>query len=192
MNNNNQTNIIEYLESSPRMRVTCEAAVIDRNQPQHKGRLLKSIISLGYHSHNEENAEMFLLHENQINKSGRRYKVKLNVNKVFTKFVNEGKATISFKEPPHDLLIQCDKVRLLAFMSSLRMGLCGDTNLNKSKVAPSNVFGKKLARLKETPFSLKNHVNRKLVIKKRSDLDKGIPRTVEDLTVCKLLTINLN
>lgn len=190
MNNNNQTNIIEYQESSPKMRVTCEAAVIDRNQTQHKSRLLKSIVSIGYHSHNEENAEMFLLHENQINKSGRRYKVKLNVNKVFTKFVDEGKATISFKEPPHDLLIQCDKIRLLAFMSSLRMGLCGDPNFSKSKTTQSNLCGKKLTRLKETPFSLKNHVNRKLVIKKRSDLDKGIPRTVEDLTVCKLLTIN--
>lgn len=166
------------------MRVTCEASVIDRSQPQQrKARLVKSIISIGYHSSNEGNAEMFLLHENQLNKSGRRYKVKLNVTKVFTKFLHDGKATISFKEPPHDLLIQCDKIRLLAFMSSLRMGLCDDPNFSRSQ---TNVQAKKLPRLKESPFTLKNHVNRKMVIKNRSDLDKGIPRTVEDLTVCKL------
>lgn len=165
------------------MRVTCEAAVIDRNQPQQKSRLLKSIISIGYHSSNERDSEMFLLHENVQKKSGQRYKVTLNVNKVFTKFLNEGKATISFKEPPHDILIQCDKIRLLAFMSSFRMGLCGDSNFSKSSATQSNVTEKKLPRLKETPFTLKNHVVRKMVVKNRSDLDKGIPRTVVDLTV---------
>lgn len=170
------------------MRVTCEAAVIDRSvQPQQKCRLIKSIISLGYHSSNEHKTEMFLLHENQLKKSGQRYRVALNINKVFTKFMNEGKATISFKEPPHDLLIQCDKVRLMAFMSSLRMGLSGDPNLSTSHTTQSltqaKLNGKKLPTLKQASFTLKNHVNRKMAIKNRSDLDKGIPRTVEDLTV---------
>ncbi|KAG4068480.1 hypothetical protein HA402_004821 [Bradysia odoriphaga] len=173
------------------MRVTCEAAVIDRAvQPQPKCRLIKSIISLGYHSSDQQNTEMFLLHENQLKKSGQRYRVALNIDKVFTKFLNEGKATISFKEPPHDLLIQCDKIRLMAFMSSLRMGLSGDPNFNKSQktesLAQPKLNGKKLPPLKDTPFTLKNHVNRKMAVKKRSELDKGIPRTVEDLTISDL------
>lgn len=184
INNNNNQPIIEYKESSPKMRVSCEVAVIDRTQPQHKSRLLKSTISIGYHSKNEDNSEMFLFHENLLKKSGLRYKVKLNVTKVFTKFLNEGKATISFKEPPHDLQIQCDKIRLLALMNTLRMGLCGDPNFNKSQSCQMNLNAKKLPRLIETPNSLKIHVNRKMVMKNRSDLDKGIPRTVEDLTVC--------
>lgn len=192
MNNNNPTTNIECQESSRKMRVTCEASVIDRSQPQRKSRLIKSIISIGYHSRSEENGEMFLLHENQLNKSGQRYKVNLNVAKVFTKFLHEGKATISFREPPHDLLIQCDKIRLLAFMSSLRLGLCDDPNFSKSQTTQSSLNVKKLPRLKETPFSSKNHVNRKMMLKNRSDLDKGIPRTVEDLTVCKLLTTALS
>lgn len=150
--------------------------------------MIKSVISLGYHSSDEQNSEMFLLHENQLKKSGQRYRVALNIDKVFTKFISEGKATISFKEPPHDLLIQCDKIRLMAFMSSLRMGLSGDPNLKRSQmtqsVAQSKLNGRKLPQLKEAPFTLKNHVNRKMAIKKRSELDKGIPRTVEDLTVC--------
>lgn len=180
-----QQNICDYRDLSPKMRIFGEAAVVDRNQPQHKSRLLKSIISIGYHSRNEENGEMFLLHENLLNKSGRRYKVKQNVNKVFLKFLDEGKATISFKEPPHDLLIQCDKIQLINFMRSFRIGLCGDPNFTKSQSTQPSLNVKKVPRLKEVPFSLKNHANRKMVIKKRSDLDKGIPRTVEDLTVCK-------
>lgn len=183
MDNNKPTNI-EYLQSNPTMRLTCEASVNDRNQPQYKTRLLKSIINIGYHSRNEKNGEMFLLHENQLNKSGQRYKIKLNVLKVFTKFLNDGKATISFKEPPHDLLIQCDKIRLVAFMSTLRMGLIGDPNFSKSKASQSSSNATQLPRLMENRFSIKNHINRKMIIKNRSDLDKGIPRTVEDLTVC--------
>lgn len=165
------------------MRVLCEASVIDRNQPQHKGRRLKSAISIGYHSRNEEKAEMFLLHENVANKTGRRYKVKQNINKMFLKFLNEGKATISFKEPPHDLQINCDKIQLVSFMKAFRMGVCGDSDFSNVHISQPNLNARKLPRLKETPFSLKNHVNRKMVLKNRSDLDKGIARTVEDLTV---------
>lgn len=172
------------------MRLACEARVIDRNQPQQKSRLLKSIISIGYHSSNEQNSQMFLLHENLLKKAGQRYKVSVNVNKVFDRFVHEGKATISFKEPPHDLLIQCDKIQLSAFINALKIGLCGKHNFNKSQSTQSNLNGKKLPRLKETPFTLKNHVNPKVVIKNRSDLDKVPLRTVQDLTVCKPMTAN--
>lgn len=163
------------------MRVTCDATVVDRSKPQYRCRPLKSIVSVGYHkSSNEQNSEMFLLYENVQNKSGQRYKVSQNVSKVFTKFLNDGKATISFKEPPHDLLIQCDKIRLLALLSTVRMELCGES---KTQASSSNSTERKLPRLKEIPFTLKNHVNRKMVVKHRSDMDKGIPRTVEDLTV---------
>lgn len=172
------------------MRLTCEAAVIDRNQSQQKTRLLKSIINIGYHTQSEKSeksAEMFLLHENLLKKSGQRYKIKLNVSKVFTKFLNEGKATISFIVPPHDLLIKCDKIRLTAFLKSLQLGLFDDPNVKKSQTSQSNKDGRKLPKLVETPFSVKNHVIHKMNMKNRSDLDKGIPRTVEDLTVSYVL-----
>lgn len=169
------------------MRLTCEAAILDRTQPQQKSRLLKSIVNIG-----EQNAEMFLLHENALNKTGRRYKMKLNVSKVFTKFLHEGKATISFIEPPHDLQIQCDKIRLMAFMRALRVGLMDEPNSRKSEAKNCESREKiKVAPLKQTPFSLKNHVTAKMVIRNRSDIDKGIPRTVEVLTVCMTSSFQL-
>lgn len=176
------------------MRVPCMTSVVDRNHPEHKTRTLKSVISIGYRQRTGENSEMFLLHQNQLQKSGQKYKIKLNVMKVFTKFIHEGKATISFKEPPHDLLIQCDKIQLMALMSTFRMGLSGDPNFSKFQLAESNSNSRKLKlpQLVETKFSIKNRVDRIMSIKNRSDLDKGIPRTVENLTVCTYSNFIIN
>jgi len=49
--------------------------------------------------------EIFLIVSTVKNVSGTKYKIKNNVVKIFCKFLQEGKATIKFKEPAHDLSI---------------------------------------------------------------------------------------
>ncbi|KAJ6648012.1 Leucine-rich repeat protein 1, partial [Pseudolycoriella hygida] len=133
------------------MRLTCEVAVINRNQLQQRSRPLKSTISIGYNSRDDKKAEMFLLHENLLNKSGQRY-------------------------------------RLFALMNVLRKGLCDGANdvKSNSSMTQSTLNAKKRPLLTKSVFSLKNHVNDKMIIEKRSDLDKGIQRTVKDLTISDL------
>jgi LRR-repeat protein 1 len=49
--------------------------------------------------------------------------VKKNIEQVFTRFLNEGKATIRFKDPPHDMCIRCDSLQLKLFLRTLKLGL---------------------------------------------------------------------
>jgi len=59
--------------------------------------------------------------------NGRKYKLRDNVEQMFTKFVHEGKSTIRFKEPSHDVSIsKADKVQLKVSLSVLRLGSTGE------------------------------------------------------------------
>lgn len=49
--------------------------------------------------------------------------MKKNIEQIFTRFVNEGKATIRFKYPPHDICIKCDSLQLKSFLQTLKLGL---------------------------------------------------------------------
>ena len=48
-----------------------------------------------------------------------RFQVKENLQQVFSKFLEKGKATIRLKEPPHDLFI--DKV-IAVFLNQIALG----------------------------------------------------------------------
>jgi len=70
---------------------------------------------------NIKDPEVFVLHCTAQNRSGFKYAVKQNIEKVFTRFVDEGKATIRFCRPPHDLCVSnADVVALKAFLSVLK------------------------------------------------------------------------
>lgn len=55
-----------------------------------------------------------------------------NIEKVFTKFVQDGKTTLSLKQPPHDLLIRRDPIQLRAFLQTFKSALEGKLDPIKS------------------------------------------------------------
>lgn len=94
-----------------------------------------------------------------------------NIDKVFTKFINEGKATIRIIEPPHDLIIQSDTIQLKSFIHVLKLVISKKADpsvLNISNLNPKNV----------------NSIPKvKVVVNKASDYPtlEGFPRTTEEL-----------
>ncbi|XP_033611685.1 leucine-rich repeat protein 1 isoform X4 [Cryptotermes secundus] len=86
-----------------------------------KGRSQWSSLAIGKQPGTE--AELFIVHQSAQNKLGTKYKVKKNIEQIFTRFVNEGKATIRFKYPPHDICIKCDSLQLKPFLQTLKLGL---------------------------------------------------------------------
>lgn len=76
---------------------------------------------------------------NNSNKQGVKYLIRNNVTNMFTKMISEGKATIRFSEPAHDLLVHCgDVVQLKSFLMVLKKVMDGKegTNLTLSALQP--------------------------------------------------------
>ncbi|XP_029166333.1 leucine-rich repeat protein 1-like [Nylanderia fulva] len=111
------------------------------------------------------------------NKQGVHYKIKNNIRQVFTKFINNGKATISLIGPCHDLIIQSDAIQMKSFLNVLKHicknctmdGYCKDIDkyISSFTTFSSNQF-----------FSLN-----KVVVKKKSEYPilQGFPKTTEQL-----------
>lgn len=93
---------------------------------------------------------------------------------MFVKFVNEGKATIRFKEPEHDLAIKCDSLQLKGFLKTLKLGLDGIHSHQLSKVNTCNLQKKKLKPIK---------TKLKITAKEDYPVLEGFQRTLESLTV---------
>lgn len=158
------------------MKIPCEVSLFNRQCPASftKIRPVKSTLAIALHPPNKEKSEMFLILFTPQNKTGARYKTKNNIVKVFTRFVSEGKATISFKEPAHDLLIKCDPVQIKCFLQTLKLGFEGKFEMNK--------IG--LGNLGATALSSKSHPVMKFVVRSRGDYPlKGFPRTITSLYV---------
>ena len=110
-----------------------------------------------------------------------KYKVKENLQQVFSKFLEKGKATIRLKEPPHDLFIdKADPSSLKTFLSILKLGDKELQNVKLAGLAPAK------ASDIEKPKT-------EMTIKRRSDypLGKPFPSTFNKLAInnCGLLRI---
>ncbi|KAF9422465.1 hypothetical protein HW555_001863 [Spodoptera exigua] len=161
------------------MKLHCQIEVINRLHSslniRSSGKYLKSTLALIKEPKNE--TEYSLLLFSTVNKTGTKYRVK-SVKQMFVKFVNEGKATIRFEEPPHDLCIKCEHIQLKCFVKLLRSCITGDTKtIHLAKLSSVAVTHK------ETPT--------KLVIRDRSGFPiKGFPRTLENLSISGLNICN--
>lgn len=93
---------------------------------------------------------------------------------MFVKFVNEGKATIRFKEPEHDLAIKCDSLQLKGFLKTLKLGLDGIHSHQLSKLNTCILQTKKLKPIK---------TKLKITAKEDYPVLEGFQRTLESLTV---------
>lgn len=166
------------------MKLVCTIATGNRQLSKFalksQNKHVKSTIALCRHPKNEN--DFMLIHFTAQNKVGTKYRLTDNVQSVLTRFVNEGKATIQFKEPTHDLFIKADTIQLKGFLHLLRRAL-------EKKISGNELT---LSSMSVTPVSNKNIAPKKLIVKSRSELPmKGFPRTLEflcinEIRLCKL------
>ncbi|KAL0271286.1 UNVERIFIED_CONTAM: hypothetical protein PYX00_008426 [Menopon gallinae] len=127
----------------------------------------------------KQNKDFFVVVVTQNNKAGCRYKVNGNIEKTFGQFSEEGKCTIRFKEPCHDLLITAETASLKNFMLYIKKAWKGEINETDPvcKAVTNNI---------QCPSKLY-----KLKIEKREDYPtlKGFPKTLQFLSIenCKLI-----
>ncbi|XP_076161964.1 leucine-rich repeat 47 isoform X2 [Ptiloglossa arizonensis] len=126
--------------------------------------------------------DLFVLWQTLQNKQGTKYKINCNIDKIFTKFINEGKATIRLIDPPHDLIIQSDTLQLKSFIHTLKLGI-------SKKVDPSILPISNL-----TPKSLGSIPKTKVVVNKSSEYPtlEGFPRTTKELHLAGLNRISFD
>jgi len=163
------------------MRLHAEVEAVNRLLANHnmksKGKKAKSHLAIGRKPLAEGESEVFLMVSSNANKQGVKYLIKDNVGNMFTKMVNEGKSTIRFNDPPHDLCIKCDDVlQLKTFLMALKKVIDGK-GLDKLTLSALQPVSTKQI---EGP-------KKKLVVLKRGDYPtSGFPTTLQSLTVSGL------
>lgn len=162
------------------MKLQCQVEVVNRLHNslniKSSGKHLKSTLALGKEPKCDD--EYFIIHFSSTNKSGLKYRVK-SIKQVFVKCINEGKSTIRFEDPPHDLCIKCETIQLKCFMRLLKSCITGDTK------------GLQLSTLSNISVIAKDNAPTKLVIRDRSEFPaKGFARTLETLHIVGLKLCN--
>ncbi|XP_069702522.1 leucine-rich repeat protein 1-like isoform X1 [Periplaneta americana] len=137
-----------------------------------RGRSQWSSLAIGKQAGTE--AELYILHQSAQNKLGTKYKVKKNIEQVFTRFVNEGKATIRFKNPPHDICIKCDSLQLKCFLRTLKLGL-------EEKISPKALMLSNITTTSKLPSIPKTKLE--VLSKAAYPILEGFPRTLQILRI---------
>ncbi|KAK0090968.1 hypothetical protein PV326_003945 [Microctonus aethiopoides] len=162
------------------MKLTCNLEIVNRQllagrNITSRGKSQHCVLSIGKQSVKDN--ELYLLLQTRNNSSGTKYKVKNNIENVFTKFVSDGKSTIRLKEPAIDLTIKCNNpIELKSFLHILKLGL--EDKLHTSILSVSNL----------NPKKINPPPKKKVTIKSKADYPvlKGFPRTTEELYLCGL------
>ena len=160
------------------MKILYETQVVNRLTGAPPPRSVKSTLGVGYNCSNKDangntNKSLEIIHFRPQNKNGKRYKVRANIEKLFTKFLQDGKATISFKEPPENVMIKCDPIQLKGFLQTIKLGLQGKDSINlRLNIAAA------------TAIPQKSQPQQKMTVLKRGDYPtKGFPKSLKTLTV---------
>ncbi|CAB3244738.1 unnamed protein product [Arctia plantaginis] len=162
------------------MKLQCQVEIVNRLHSnlniRSNGKYIKSTLALGKEPKRE--ADYFIIHFSSVNKTGTKYSVK-RLKQVFSKCLNEGKTTLRFEEPPHDLCVKSEAIQLKCFMRLLKSCITGD--VKNLQIAP----------LTSLSVTQKDNAPTKLVIRDRSDFPiKGLPRTLESLYINGLKLCN--
>ena len=160
------------------MRIRAEVDIINRDLAcqgiKLKGKKMKSVLAIGRKQLTDKASEISMVITNNSNKSGVQYHIKNNVETIFTRMVSEGKCTVRFRQPRHDLCIKCeDVVQLKSFLLIIKKVMDGKDSEGLTLSALQPVTSKQL-KGPET----------KLTILKRSDYPiGGFPSSLEQLEV---------
>jgi len=160
------------------MRIHAEVDVVNRQLANHgmkgKGKKVKTHLAIGRKPLADGESEVFLMLSNNSNKQGIKYLIKNNVGNIFTKMINEGKSTIRFIEPAHDICIKADDVlQLKSFLMVIKKVMdgkdCGKLTLSALQpVSTKQIEGPK----------------KKLTVLKRGDYpSQGFPTTLQQLQI---------
>ncbi|KAF8767490.1 leucine-rich repeat protein 1-like isoform X1 [Argiope bruennichi] len=169
------------------MKITCGVEISNRAHPaisaRNKTKYSVATLALCHKSKEKEkhnDKDVFLILCTHQNPRGTKYKIYNNVEKLFTKFINDGKATLRFKEPPHDLIIsKADPLQLKGFLHGVGLTIVGQ--------------GTGRIRLSPTPTKV-DRPKQKLAIMQRGDypIKAGFPISLTWLQVqsCRLKKVD--
>ncbi|XP_023932880.1 leucine-rich repeat protein 1 [Lingula anatina] len=173
------------------MRITCEADIGNRLLPSFnmrgKTKFTRTQLSVGKKpsaSGESKEGVVYLMMCTAKDRNGTKYVLKNNIEQLFMKFIDEGKATIRLKDPPHDIcLCKADPIQLKSFLNVVKVGALGRDlgNITLSTLAPAS------AKQVEKPKT-------RMTILKRKDypLTTGFPSSLEFLTIngCSLKKVD--
>ncbi|XP_055607698.1 leucine-rich repeat protein 1 [Uranotaenia lowii] len=168
------------------MKLVCETCLVKRSAPPVKRPFQRSILAIGRNREKKTDETVIMLITN-ANKSGTQYAIKNNIGKVFTRFLSDGKATISFKIPDQDMQIKCDTVQLSGFLKVLKSVVSGEAipneNSNPPKLSCLTMANRKTSVLSSTSKSLST----RCVVKSRGDYPiKGFSRNLVSLQISEI------
>ncbi|KXJ68717.1 leucine-rich repeat protein 1 [Aedes albopictus] len=172
------------------MKIICETCVVNRTVPVAKKPFQKTILAIGKNSEKKPEEPVIMLITN-ANKAGTRYTLKKNIAKIFTRFISEGKATISFHIPEHDLQIKSEVIQLTGFLKVLKSILTGESpDSGAAPAVPMKLPCLTIANKKTSLLSSSSKVlSTKCVIRSRADYPlKGFNR---NLTLLQISDIKL-
>ncbi|KAF3831175.1 hypothetical protein GH733_002413 [Mirounga leonina] len=181
------------------MKLHCEVEVVSRRLPalgmRNRGKGVRAVLSLcqqtprsqpraGARGDRGGPHPPCLLISTLKDKRGTRYELKENIEQFFTKFMDEGKATVRLKEPPVDIcLSKANSSSLKSFLSAVRLAHRGcDIEVPLSTFTP----------VKTSEFE---KLKTKMVITSKKDypLSKNFPYSLEHLqtSYCGLVRIDM-
>ncbi|XP_067625898.1 leucine-rich repeat protein 1 [Eurosta solidaginis] len=169
------------------MKILCETVVQDRQTQRNRSlRYVKSTLAVGYNNSAKDAdgkniRQLEIMHFTPQNKVGERFKVTNNIEKIFSKFLRDGKVTIGFKEPPINLMINCDPIQLKGFLHTIKLGLEGKDSMNlRLNIAAA------------TAIPQRSQPQEKMTIVRRGDYPiKGFPRTLKSLKIANIQLLKI-
>ena len=147
---------------------------------------------------------IFLMVSTAENRAGNKYAITfqrsennvnvsfINVEKIFDRFINEGKATVRFNEPPHDLCIKkTDPIQLKAFINLLKKIIQLSSKSNEEEL--EKILGDNNSLLSALNPASQKQVSKdkiRLIITNKKDypITKSFPTTLVEL---RATSINL-
>lgn len=172
------------------MKLQCDVEVVSRMLPtfgmKRKGKGVRAVLSIGKHvDKNTQRNNIYLMICTAKDRAGSKYKLRDNIEKFFTWFIEEGKATIRLKEPAVDIcLSKSDPNSLKNFLSAARLADRGSDmdSLPLSTLTPVRACDVEKPKKKLT-----------IVSKKDYPLTSNFPYSLEQLQVsyCRLSRVDM-
>ncbi|XP_004638829.1 leucine-rich repeat protein 1 isoform X2 [Octodon degus] len=174
------------------MKLHCEVEVVSRHLPtlglRNRGKGVRAVVSLCQLRAPAKGEpgprSACLLVSTMKDKRGTCYELKENIEQFFTRFVDEGKATVRLKEPPVDIcLSKANSSSLKSLLSAMRLAHRGcDVNASLSMITP----------VKTSEFE-KFKTKMVITCKKEYPLTKNFPYSLEHLqtSYCGLVRVDM-
>lgn len=172
------------------MKLLCDVEVVNRMLPsfglKSRGKGARALLSIGRHlDKTTQRCHIYLLICTSRDRAGAKYKLKDNIEKFFTWFVDEGKATVRLKEPAVDIcLSKADSSSLKSFLSAARLAGSGS---DTSTLLLSTLTAVRAREVEQPKKKLT------IVSKKDYPLTSSFPYSLEQLQVsyCKLSRVDM-